>query len=72
MTNAHGRALVGTPQLLGGIVAGRILPTKQTQNNSHWLTICRAWRSDRDQHLLNLHRQRLTAHLGNVVFLGGR
>ena len=72
MTNAQDRALVGTSSQLLGIVAGRILPTKLTQNNSHWMTICCAWRGDRDQQLLERHRQRLGEHLGNVVSLGDR
>jgi len=61
-----------TTQLFGETVAGPIVLNKRTKNKYHWVTICRAWRSDRDQQLLERHRQRLSEHLGNVVFLGGR
>ena len=65
-------ALVGTvSQHLGGIVATQIIPTEQAQHKREWLRLVRALRSERDQELLELHRQRLSEHLGNVVLFPG-
>ena len=47
----------------------RILPKASTEynNRQNWLRLVRALRGERDQQLLELHRQRLSEHLGNVV-----
>lgn len=53
----------------GGTIA--ILPNAYTDDKRRWQTICRRWRSERDQALLELHRKRLSAYLNNVVQFGG-
>ena len=58
-----------TAQLFDGAVAGGILLNERTQHKRLWLTIVRAWRSDRDQRRLERHRRRLAHHLRNVEFL---
>ena len=63
MTNAREGALVGTEsQVFHGTAAAPILPIEQAQHKRLlWLKIVRTFRSGRDQHLLELHHQRLAA-----------
>ena len=68
MTNAPGGTLVGTDsRVFDGTIAARILPNKCTTHKRQWQAICQAWRGERDQALLELHRKRLSEHLQNVI-----
>ena len=62
---------VGSELHVSGGTIGAILPNAYTDDKRRWQTICRAWRSERDQALLELHRKRLSAYLDNVVQFGG-
>ena len=58
---------VGLESHVSGEAIDAILPSAYTEDKLRWQAICRAWRSERDQALLERHRKRFSKYLDNVI-----